>query len=223
MVEFRNWLEHNTLGTDEVVSQIDGLYDKAKYAIKIAQMYVKSAQDPKTKNLLKNISTIAPLNSGVYGLYNSAENKAVIGHPANQTRFVFGQDLVSQQNNIQKLPVAVIKQYLPDVDPNQIKPSDVVHVNVQRIVSKFGDSIEAVLEIASTIIHEATHDFNYRTTGQSPEDDSKAAEDAFISWTKNNMPMILSAIPQLKNLTQQNLTQRTLLKTTQSPWMSPGM
>ena len=204
MAQFRNWLEQNTLGTDEVASQIDGLYDKAKYAIKIAQMYVKSAQDPKTRNLLKNISTVAPLNSGVYGLYNSAENKAVIGRPANQTRFVFGQDIMAQQNNIQKLPVAVIKQYMPDVDPNQIKPSDVIHVNVQSIVAKLGDSMEAILEIASTIIHEATHDFNYRSTGQSPEQDSKDAETAFVSWVRSNWDRVLAAIPQLRNLQFRN-------------------
>lgn len=200
MIQFKNWLEQNTLGTDEVASQIDGLYDKAKYAIKIAQTYVKSSSDPKTKNLLKNISTIAPLNSGVYGLYNSSENKAVIGRPANGTRFVFGQDMIAQQNNIQKLPVAVIRQYVPDVDPSQIKPSDVIHVNVQSIVSKLGDSMEAILEIASTIIHEATHEFNYRTTGQSPEEDSKAAETAFLSWARSNWNIILSAVPQLKTL-----------------------
>lgn len=212
-------MEQNTLGTDEVVSQIDGLYDKAKYAIKIAQMYVKSSQDPKVRNLLKNISTIAPLSSsGVYGLYNSSENKAVIGRPANRTRFVFGQNLIAQQNNLQRLPVDVIRQYLPDVDPSQIKPSDVIHVNVHDIVSKFGDSMEAVLEIASTIIHEATHDLNYRTTGQSPEKDSDDAETIFMSWAKNNMSAIYSAVPQLKNLGLQS----PALKNTYSPWTTPG-
>jgi hypothetical protein len=204
MMQFRIWLEQNTLGTDEVVSQIDGLYDKAKYAIKIAQMYVKSSKDPNVKNLLKNISTIAPLNSGVYGLYNSAENKAVIGRPAaNRTRFTFNQDLLKQQDKIQKLPIAVIRQYMPDIDPSQIIPSDVIHVNVQSIVSELGDSIEAVLEIASTIIHEATHDMNYRNTGKSPEADSKAAETPFLLWAQQNMNMIQSAIPQLRVLGNQ--------------------
>jgi len=206
------------LGTDEVQSKIDGLYDKAKYAIKIAQMYVKSSPDPEVRNLLKNISTIAPLNSsGIYGLYNSSENKAVIGRPANRTRFMFGQNMIAQ-NNLQKLPVDVIRQYMPDVDPNQIKPSDVIHVNVHDIVSKFGDSMEAVLEIASTIIHEATHDFNYRNTGQSPEKDSKDAETAFMLWVKNNMDKIYATVPQLRNQTIQPPT----LKNTYSPWTTPG-
>lgn len=203
-MRFRTWIEQNTLGTDEVASQIDGLYDKAKYAIKIAQMYVKSSSDPKTKNLLKNISTIAPLNSGVYGLYNSAENKAVIGRPAAQTRFTFDPKLIAQQNNMQKLPIEVIKQYLPDIDPNQIKPSDVIHVNVLKIVSNLGDSMEAILEIASTIVHEATHEMEYRLYGKTDENGPKAAEKAFISWARNNWSRIVSYIPQLSNLQFKN-------------------
>lgn len=209
MMQFRNWLELNTLGTDEVMSQIDGLYDKAKYAIKLVQMYVKSSSDPNVRNLLKNISTIAPLNSGVYGLYNSAENKAVIGKPAaNKIRFTFDQGMLDQQDNIQKLPIAVIKKHMPEVDPNQIKPSDVIHVNVNAIVNRLGDSMEAIVEIASTIIHEAKHNMEYRSS-PSPnpalgEVNPKKAEEDFKSWIKANWPRIISSIPQLNNLQFRN-------------------
>lgn len=205
MITFKNWIEQNTLGTDEVVSQIDVLYDKAKYAIKIVQMYVKSSADPNVRNLLKNISTIAPLNSGVYGLYNSAENKAVIGKPAaNTTRFTFDQGMMDSQDDIQKLPIAVIRKHMPEVNPNQIKPSDVIHVNVNAIVGRLGDSMEAVIEIGSTIIHEAKHNMEYRSS-QSPkpalgETNPKKAEDDFKTWVQTNWPRIVSSIPQLKNL-----------------------
>lgn len=193
-------MELNTLGTDEMQSQIDAVYDKAKYAIKLAQEYVKTLNGPE-RNLLKNISTVAPLNSGVYGLYNSAENKAVLGPGvANKIRFEFGADAMRQQANLQRLPAAVIRQYLPDVDPRQIAPSDVIHVNVQKIVRDLGDSAAAVMEIASTIIHEATHEMEYRTTGKTDETGPKAAEARFMMWAKNNWGRFASRIPQLANL-----------------------
>lgn len=217
MAEFRKWLEANTLGTDEVESRIDQIYDKAKYAIKIVQMYVKakSPNDPE-RNLLKNISTVAPLNSGVYGLYNSAENKAVIGPAAaSKIRFKFGNDVVRQQNNLQKLPATVISQYLPDVDARHITPSDVIHVNVQKIVRELGDTIEAVLEIASTIVHEATHEMEYRQDGKTGEGGPKAAEARFMLWAKANINSIISSIPQLKSF--QQTTFSSALPTNHAP------
>ena len=193
-------MELNTLGTDEVQSQVDALYDKAKYAIKLAQEYVKTLRGPE-RDLLKNISTVAPLNSGVYGLYNSAENKAVLGPGvANKIRFKFGTDAIRRQSNLQKLPATVISQYLPEVDPRQIAPSDVIHVNVQRIVRELGDSAAAVMEIASTIVHEATHEMEYRSTGKTSEIGPKNAEARFMAWAKSNWNRFASKIPQLANL-----------------------
>lgn len=199
MIKFKNWIENN-IGTDNVDSQIDNLYDKAKYAIKIVQLYIKSMPSQE-KDLLKGISTIAPLNSSVYGLYNSGENKAIIGQPmANQTRFKFGVDTLANQDDIQKLPISVIRRYFPDVPDNQIKPSDIIHVNVQKIVSELGDSKEAIIQIASTIIHEATHEREYRLTGKTSEVGPQKAEQVFNSWVAKNWNRILSSIPELKNL-----------------------
>jgi hypothetical protein len=210
MRKFTEWMAQNrTLGTDEVDSQIDRFYDKAKYAIKIVQIYVKSSPDPKKRNLLKNISTIAPIGSNVYGLYNSGENKAVIGKPtANTTRFKFGASELGNADDIQKLPVSVIRKYIPDIPPDQIKPSDVIHVNVQNIVSKLGDTADAVLEIASTIVHEATHNMEYRSSQSAKpslgETNPKNAEVQFMSWAKDNWNSILSAIPQLRTVQFRN-------------------
>lgn len=193
MGHFRSWLgENSTLGTENVDSKIDQLYDKAKYAIKLVQLYCRSTG----QKLLNNISTVAPLQSGVYGLYNSAENKKVIGPAAaNKIRFKFGQS--AMQQNLQRLPNSVIKQYLPDVDERQIVPSDVIHVNVQRIVREMGDTKEAVLEIASTIIHEATHEMEFQTKGKTDEVGPKKAEDLFKNWVQKNWSTVVSRIPQL--------------------------
>ena len=201
MAGFKKWIcESNTLGTDEVDSGIDRLYDKAKYAIKFVQEYVKTLSGPE-RNLLKNISTVAPLNSGVYGLYNSSENKAAIGSAAaNSIRFKFGADAMRQQANLQRLPTSVIRQYLPDVDPLQIAPSDVIHVNVQKIVRELGDTASAVLEIASTIVHEATHEMEYRATGRTSEVGPKNAEKRFMSWARANWTRFASRVPELARL-----------------------
>ena len=43
------------------------------------------------------------------------------------------------------------KKYVPDIDERQIQPSDTIHVNINKIVSQFGDSIEAIFEIIETI------------------------------------------------------------------------
>lgn len=195
MKTFIEWM--NTLGTDIVDErQIDAIYDKAKYSIKLVQLYSKLTG----QKILNNISTIAPLNQGVYGLYNSSENKKVIGPSvANKIKFKFGQNVLDQ-NKLNTLPNTVIKKYIPDIDMNQIKPSVVVHVNVQKILRELGDSKEAIIEIASTIIHEATHDLEYQNTGKTNEIGPKKAESQFKNWVSKNWNMILTRIPQLSNL-----------------------
>lgn len=183
----------STVGNDEVFSQIDSLYDKAKYAIKLVQLYSKSTN----QRILHNISTIAPLNSGVYGLYNSGENRRVIGPAAaNKIKFKFGQDALQNQN-LQKLPQHVIKQHIPDIDENQIAPSDVIHINVRKIVAEMGDTPAAVVEIASTIIHEAIHEIEFHAKGKTDETGPKKAEDDFRRWVNSNWKTVTARIPQL--------------------------
>lgn len=195
MKTFIEWM--NTVGTEFVDDrQIDALYNKAKFSVKLVQLYSKMT----SQKILHNISTIAPLNQGVYGLYNSSENKKLIGPSiANKIKFKFDQGLLDQ-NNLNKLPNSVIKKYIPDIDINQIKPSNVIHVNVQKIVRELGDTKEAVIEIASTIIHEATHDLEYQSTGNTNESGPKNAESKFKYWVSKNWNFILTRIPQLANL-----------------------
>lgn len=193
MIGFRKWILESVVGTDQVFSQIDALYDKAKYAIKLVQIYGKATN----QRILNNISTIAPLNSNVYGLYNSGENKRVIGPAAaSKIKFKFGQDALQNQN-LQKLPQHVIKQHIPDIDERQIAPSDVIHVNVRKIVAEMGDTPAAVVEIASTIIHEAIHEIEFHAKGKTDETGPKLAEDKFRQWVKANWQSVVSKIPQL--------------------------
>lgn len=195
MKTFLEWM--NTVGTDNVDErQIDLIYNKAKFSVKLVQLYSKMTG----QKILHNISTIAPLNQGVYGLYNSSENKKIIGPSvANKIKFKFDKGLLDQKS-LDTLPNHVIKKYIPDVDVNQLKPSNIIRVNVQKIIRELGDTKEAIIEIASTIIHEATHDLEYQSTGKTNEAGPKNAEAKFKYWVNKNWNTIITRIPELANL-----------------------
>lgn len=196
-LSFRSWLEQNTVGTEEVDSrQLDAAYDKAKYAVRLVRLYDKMTN----QKLLTNISTIATLSQGVFGLYNSGENKKVIGPAAAaKLRMRFGQDVMAN-NTLNRLPTVVIKQYVPDIDERQIQPSDVIHVNVQKHLAAHGDSMATILEIASTIVHECTHELEMQATGRTSEAKPQAAERAFMTWVQRNWQTIRTQIPELTTL-----------------------
>ena len=196
-LSFRSWLEQNTVGTEEVDSrQLDAAYDKAKYAVRLVRLYDKMTN----QKLLTNISTIATLSQGVFGLYNSGENKKVIGPAAAaKLRMRFGQDVMAN-NTLNRLPTVVIKQYVPDIDERQIQPSDVIHVNVQKHLAAHGDSMATILEIASTIVHECTHELEMQATGRTSEAKPQAAERAFMTWVQKNWQTIRTQIPELTTL-----------------------
>ena len=196
-MSFSAWIEQNTIGTEEVDErQIDAAYDKAKYAVRLVRLYDKMTG----QRLLTNISTIATLNQGVYGLYNSGENKRVIGPGAvNKLRMKFGDQVIAS-HSLDRVPMAVIKKYVPDIDERQIQPSDIIHVNVQKHLSAHGDSMAAVLEIASTIVHECTHELEMQSTGRTSEAGPLAAEKAFMAWVNKNWQTIRSSIPELASL-----------------------
>lgn len=196
-MSFQSWLEQGTVGTEEVDErQIDAAYDKAKYAVRLVRLYDKSTG----QRLLTNISTIATLNQGVYGLYNSGENKRVIGPAAAaKLKMKFGPDVMTN-HSLDRVPTVVIKKYVPDVDERQLQPSDVIRVNVQKHLATHGDSMAAVLEIASTIVHECTHELELQTTGTTSESGPQAAERAFMSWVQKNWQTIRTQIPELSTL-----------------------
>lgn len=195
-INFLKWLEMNTLGTEYVdESKIDALYQNAKISVKLVQLYDKFNQ----VKLLHNINTILPLNSNVYGLYMSGENKKVIGNSVlDKLKLIFPKDQLINQK-IQKLPNFVIKKYIPDLNPEDLKPSDTIHVNIKKIVDQYGDSKEAIIEIASTIVHEATHEIELQSTGKTDEIGPQKAEKVFVSWVFKNWNMIQNQIPELRN------------------------
>ena len=192
---FKQWLsEQSTVGTEFVDErQIDSIYAKAKLSVRLVRLYDKATN----QSLLKNISTIATLSSGAYGLYSSSENKKVIGpQVVNRLKMKFGDDIMST-NRLNTVPNAVIKRYIPDIDERMIQPSDVIRVNIQKHLATHGDSLEAILEIASTIVHECTHEIELQTTGTTSEVGPVAAERRFMDWFKSNWNLVRQQIPEL--------------------------
>ena len=203
-MNFAKWFEQNTIGTEFVdESRIDAIYDKAKISVKLVQIYDEGRSpdlksDPSKRKLLLNINTILPLSSGAYGLYVSSENKKVIGQDVlNKMRLIFPKDMMLNQK-LQSLPNAVIKKYIPDLDDRQIQASDTIHVNVNKIISQFGDGIHSIIEIASTIVHEATHELELQYYGKTSEEGPLKAEASFANWVKNNWASVVSRMPQLR-------------------------
>ena len=192
---FIEWIsEQSTVGTEFVdEQQIDAAYGKAKLSVRLVRLYDKATN----QSLLKNISTIATLTSGAYGLYSSSENKKVIGpQVVNRLKMKFGDDIMST-NKLNTVPNAVIKKYIPDIDERMIQPSDVIRVNIQKHLATHGDSLEAILEIASTIVHECTHELELQTTGITSEIGPVAAERKFMTWFKSNWNLVRQQIPEL--------------------------
>jgi len=98
-MNFKKWLnEQSYAGIEDAdSSQIERVYKKSRLAVKIVQDYDKQTGN----NYLTNITTIAPISkAGIFGLYNSAENKAIIGKPYNQQKFTFSQEELDKMANI---------------------------------------------------------------------------------------------------------------------------
>lgn len=196
MITFLEFLQ-NTIGTENVdSSKVEQLYDKTKISVKLVQLYDKMTN----QNLLKNINTIAPLSSNVYGMYLSKENKKIIGSKIyEKLKLLFPKDIMLDQK-IQTLPNVVIKKYIPELNEKDLQPSDTIHVNVKKIINELKDDKKSIIEIASTIVHEATHEIELQTTGKTNEVGPKNAEKKFVDWVDKNWNLIQSRISELKNI-----------------------
>jgi len=187
---FKTWLalfELSTVGTEDVnSSQIEALYSKAKQSVRLVRDYDAATG----QKLLTNISTIASLAQGnAYGLFVSNDNAKAIGADVlNKIKMIYPSD-PSLNQKLQKLPKSTILKYLPNIDANKIIPSDVIRVDVQGHLRKYGDSPAAIIEIASTIVHEATHVKQYEEEGHTEDGPGTAVEKAeasFKSWVRAN-------------------------------------
>ena len=180
----RTWQEFLE-ATDE--RQIDQLYSKAHIATKIVGMYAP--------RILDNIAVIANLASGAYGVYNSGENQKIIPRDVQNNLIYYGRVNKRQLDNI---PKKTLQQYYPNMPANAIRESDTIHVNVRRIMQEKGSDFEAIMEIAATIIHEATHEIERETTGTTSEAGPVAAEQKFMQWAMQNKNMLMSKFPELQ-------------------------
>jgi len=166
--------------------QIDQLYSKAHIAVKIVDMY--------NPRILDNIAVIANLASGAYGVYNSGENKKVLPKDVETNLVYYGR---IDRRNLDNIPKKTLSQYYPQA-ANQIKQADTVHVNVRRIMQEMGSDFDAVIEIASTIIHEATHELERETMGTTSEVGPVNAERHFKQWVNQNHQMLAGRFPELQ-------------------------
>jgi len=167
--------------------QLDQLYSKAHIATEIVGMY--------NPRMLDNIAVIANLASGAYGVYNSGENQKILPKDVENNLIYYGRINKRQLDNI---PKRTLMQYYPQIPQNAIRQSDTIHVNVRRIMQEKGSDFEAVMEIASTIVHEATHEMERETTGTTSEAGPMAAEQKFMQWVIQNKNMLMSRFPELQ-------------------------
>lgn len=179
-----NWREF-VKAVDE--RQIDQLYSKAHLATEIVKLY-----NPK---ILENIAVIANLASGAYGVYTSGENRKTLPKDVESNLIYYGH---VNRHNLDMVPKKTIKQYYPQIPDTAISQSDTIHVNVRRIMQEMGSDFDAVIEIASTIIHEATHEIERETTGTTSEAGPVAAERKFKAWAESNKNMLAQKFPELQ-------------------------
>jgi hypothetical protein len=191
MVNFKEWMKQ----ADE--RQLDILYNKTRTAVELVRMY-----NPK---ILDNISTIADLSSGAYGLYSSGDNKKIL--PPNTEKSIVYWGKVSR-HNLDTIPEKTLLQYYPQLKPQDITPSDTIRVNVKRIMKEFPSDFDRVIQVASTIIHEATHEIERETLGQTSEDSAYAAERKFMDWVKTNIRTIQSRFPDLTGNANPQIIQK---------------
>jgi hypothetical protein len=197
-MNFKEWMNQ---APDIEEKEIDSLYDKAHIAVDLVRDYCKQTNQP---DLLVNISTIANLATGAYGLYNSGENKDIID-PSVAQRLIYRSQGQITKDQLEKMPRRIMKQYFPDLDMRYVNPGDTIRINIRRILSQAQSDLQAVLEIASTIIHEATHDVEKREKEDrfgngSPltEIEPQRRERHFMEWARQNMNYILQKHPELK-------------------------
>lgn len=165
---------------------IDQLYSKAHIAVETVKMY--------NPRILDNIAVIANLQSGAYGVYNSGENQKVIPKDLEANLIYYGR---VNRKNLDNIPKKTLAQYYPQA-ANQIRESDTIHVNVRRIMQESDNDFDAVMEIASTIIHEATHEIEREQTGATSEIGPVNAERAFKQWVEGNRQTLMGRFPELQ-------------------------
>lgn len=210
MITFKEFLAAQP-NIDE--SGIDSLYNKAHIAVELAREYVQRSGN---KDLLKNIAIIANLSSGAYGVYNSAENKKALPKSLEQSLIYYGR--INKQN-LHSIPKKTIKQYYPQVPDDQIKSSDTIHVNIRRILNELPDDTQRIIEISSTILHEAQHEWERDNLGWTDERGPVKLESEFKNWiyNKDGKNVLNQLINKNRGLFQSSQPSMAQLRSPQLP------
>lgn len=216
-IKFRDWLmefDMSTLDTEKVDSSaIKRVYGKSEKAVDLVRQYDMAEGEHKwLKDHLKwqgprndfgyllNISLIAPIAGAVYGLFNSRENSRVLDKNIKKDGIKFElspkltPEEMKQQELLKNLSYDVIRQRFPEVDPNKLHDSAIIHVNVPAIMNTLkqsglsGTELDKAIirEIASTIVHESTHQLERAWLGKTDESTPRQAEKRFVSWLERN-------------------------------------
>ena len=160
-------------------------YDKANLAIQLVNEFDSS--------ILRNVSTVIPLSGNAYGVYMNSDN---LKQMPEDIRMIFRGSM--DDNQINMTPKATLIDYLQryqgrpgfeDYDfsnaQNSIEVSDTIRINVDKILREIDSSYLQVIEVASTIIHEATHvnesEENLNDTEAAPEANERAFSNAITS------------------------------------------
>jgi hypothetical protein len=187
-MKFSEWL-NGRLQIDE--SEIDRLYDKSRISVELVKMY--------KPELLYNVSTIAnltgPMETRAYGLYNSGENQDLLD-PQEQQRLIWRSGGKVTKKQLENMKPDILKQYYPDLDERKVNPGDTIHINIHKILKDpiVKSDYDAVIQIASTIVHECTHDKEFRERNQTSEFGPEKEQTFFRQWV--NQPYVQKHIEQ---------------------------
>lgn len=169
-MKFKEFLKENIFG-DVDASQIETIYDKAKIAVALVKKY--------KPELLKNISVIANLPSGAYGVYTHFKLK---GQSKNPSGIVYK----NKENNVplNQLPKQVIAQHFPNINPSKLEKGDVIKVNIQGVLNNpnIKTDFETVKQIAGIIVHECVHKEEVDKTGQTSETNPERIQREFLQF-----------------------------------------
>jgi len=123
-------------------------------------------------------------------MFISQENQNIIPQDIiAKLKIIFPND-PNYLDRYKKLPrekiFELIGQYISDADKKRILESTVIHVNIQKHIQAYGDSPAAIIETASTILHEAKHVQEFNDLGKTSEVGPIVTEKTFKNWVKAN-------------------------------------
>jgi hypothetical protein len=210
MKNFYDWLTEQinplVLGSERVEDKISPFFNKSKLSIDLVRQY--DALLPQGEKLLWDISVVAPLTKGVFGMFTSGENINILGPDVDRKlQLKFGKNTYKKyKTQLERLPYYLLNKQIknfPEIRIDEIKPSSVIHVNVGKNIAqhagKPGSEALTVLEIASTIVHEATHAKDVKMGREPTESNALTAEANFRAWFMKNSKR-LAANPMFRGL-----------------------